>query len=430
MKELKVSIIGFGTVGAGVADNILKNGDVIASRSGVKPILAKIASRDMTRDRGVVIPEGMLITDANEAIAAADIVVETVGGTTIAKTFVLTALEAGKSVVTANKALIAEHGEELFAVADRTGANIYYEAAVAGGIPIIKALREGLVSNRIKSIYGIMNGTCNYILTRMENEGIDFDTILKDAQDLGYAEAEPSLDVDGFDTAHKASILTSLAYGEWVGMDPLYVEGIRDITVDDIRHADELGYRIKLLSVIKENDGAVESHVNPTLVPKSKLLAQVSGVFNAVAVTGDIVDETLYYGRGAGRDATASAVVADVVDACMNIAADSNRRIPGFRAGKLFDTFVPMEETQSRYYLSMTVSDEAGTIAQISKILGDKNISISSITQKEGKCNSVVPLIILTHISIEKNMTDALAEVEALAAVNGKVKFIRIEDMS
>ena len=430
MKELKVSIIGFGTVGAGVADNILKNGDVIASRSGVKPILAKIASRDMTRDRGVVIPEGMLITDANEAIAAADIVVETVGGTTIAKTFVLTTLEAGKSVVTANKALIAEHGEELFAVADRTGANIYYEAAVAGGIPIIKALREGLVSNRIKSIYGIMNGTCNYILTRMENEGIDFDTILKDAQDLGYAEAEPSLDVDGFDTAHKASILTSLAYGEWVGMDPLYVEGIRDITVDDIRHADELGYRIKLLSVIKENDGAVESHVNPTLVPKSKLLAQVSGVFNAVAVTGDIVDETLYYGRGAGRDATASAVVADVVDACMNIAADSNRRIPGFRAGKLFDTFVPMEETKSRYYLSMTVSDEAGTIAQISKILGDKNISISSITQKEGKCNSVVPLIILTHISIEKNMTDALAEVEALAAVNGKVKFIRIEDMS
>jgi len=263
----------------------------------------------------------------------------------------------------------------------------------------------------------------------MENEGIDFDPILKDAQQLGYAEAEPSLDVDGFDTAHKASILTSLAYGEWVGMDPIYVEGIRDITVADIMNADELGYRIKLLAIIKESNGSVEARVNPTLVPKSKLLAQVSDVFNAVMVTGDTVDETLYYGRGAGRDATASAVVADVVDACMNIAADSSRRIPAFREGKLFNELLPMDQIESRYYLSMKVEDKAGVISQISKVLGDKNISISSFTQKEGKCENGVPLIILTHESIEKNMTDALAQIEALDAVNGKVKFIRIEDL-
>jgi len=429
MKELKISVIGFGTVGAGVADNILKNGNVIENRANVKPVLAKIADLDITSDRGVVIPDGVLTTDANEAIEAADIVVETVGGTTIAKTFILKALDAGKSVVTANKALIAEFGEELFAAAEKTGANIYYEAAVAGGIPIIKALREGLVSNRIQSIYGIMNGTCNYILTRMENEGIDFDTILKDAQELGYAEAEPSLDVDGFDTAHKASILTSLAYGEWVGMDPVLVEGIRDITVADIKNADELGYRIKLLAVIKENDGKVQARVAPTLLPKTKLLAQVSDVFNAVMVTGDTVDETLYYGRGAGRDATASAVVADVVDACMNLASDDSRRLPAFRPGKLFDTLLPTEQIDSRYYLSLTVEDQAGVIAQISQVLGDKGISISSFTQKESECDVTAPLIILTHDTIEKNMTEALAAVEALDVVKGKVKFIRIEDM-
>lgn len=430
MKELRVSVIGFGTVGAGVADNILKNGDVIASRMDVKPVLTKVADLDITSDRGIVIPEGVLTTDAQEAIDAADIVVETVGGTTIAKKFILDALSAGKSVVTANKALIAEYGEELFEAAEATGANIYYEASVAGGIPIIKALREGLVSNRIKSIYGIMNGTCNYILTRMENEGVDFDPILKDAQELGYAEAEPSLDVDGFDTAHKTSILTSLAYGEWIGMNPIYVEGIRDITVADIRNADELGYRIKLLAVIKEKDGSVEAHVNPTLVPKTKLMAQVSDVFNAVAVTGDTVDETLYYGRGAGRDATASAVVADIVDACMNLATGVSRRVPAFRKGKLFDKLIPMEETESRYYLSMKVEDKAGVIAKISKVLGDKNISISSFTQKECECEAGgVPLIILTHSSVEKNMTDALVEVEGLDEVKGKVRFIRIEDM-
>jgi homoserine dehydrogenase len=395
----------------------------------VKPVIVNIADLDITTDRGVDVPAEVLTTDANEAIANADIVVETVGGTTIAKTFILKALEAGKNVVTANKALLAEFGEELFDAAEKTGVNIYYEAAVAGGIPIIKALREGLVSNRIKSIYGIMNGTCNYILTRMEREGLDFDVILKDAQEVGYAEAEPSLDVDGFDTAHKTAVLTALAYGEWVGMDPIYVEGIRDITVDDIKNSDELGYRIKLLAVIKENDGKVEARVSPTLVPKNKLIAQVSDVFNAVAVTGDTVDETMYYGRGAGRDATASDVVADVVDACLNINYDTQRRIPAFKAGKLFDTILPMEETTSRFYLSMVVEDKSGVIAKISKVLGDKGISISSFTQKEGEVDGGVPIIILTHEAIEKDMTAAISEVESLPEVKDKVKFIRIEDM-
>lgn len=430
VKEIKIGIIGFGTVGAGVAANILANSDVIASRAGVKLILAKVADLDITTDRGVRIPEGVLTTDAAEAIREADIVVELVGGTTVAKKFILDAIRAGKPVVTANKALLALHGEEIFSAAEAAGVDVYYEASVAGGIPIIKALREGLVSNRIHRIYGIMNGTCNYILTRMENEGADFNTVLADAQKLGYAEANPSLDIDGFDTAHKTAILAALAFGEWFGLDPVHVEGIRDLELADLRYAEELGYRIKLLSVIKESEGNVQMSVRPTLIPRNTLLANISDVFNGVLVEGDTVGQTLFYGRGAGRNATASAVVADLTDVAINLAVGSVRRTPAFRPGKLFRRVLTMEESESRFYLRLQVRDCPGVIASIAQILADKSISISSLIQHERReADGTVALVILTHSAAEKSLRAALAELATLSINQSPVKLMRIEDI-
>lgn len=430
VKEIKIGIIGFGTVGAGVAANILANSDVIASRAGVKLVLAKVADLDITTDRGVRIPEGVLTTDAAEAIREADIVVELVGGTTVAKKFILDAIRAGKPVVTANKALLALHGEEIFSAAEAAGVDVYYEASVAGGIPIIKALREGLVSNRIHRIYGIMNGTCNYILSRMENEGADFNTVLADAQKLGYAEANPSLDIDGFDTAHKTAILAALAFGEWFGLDPVHVEGIRDLELADLRYAEELGYRIKLLSVIKESEGNVQMSVRPTLIPRNTLLANISDVFNGVLVEGDTVGQTLFYGRGAGRNATASAVVADLTDVAINLAVGSVRRTPAFRPGKLFRRVLTMEESESRFYLRLQVRDCPGVIASIAQILADKSISISSLIQHERReADGTVALVILTHSAAEKSLRAALAELATLSINQSPVKLMRIEDI-
>ncbi len=430
VKEIKIGIIGFGTVGAGVTANILANSDVIASRAGVKLVLAKVADLDITTDRGVRIPEGVLTTDAAEAIREADIVVELVGGTTVAKKFILDAIRAGKPVVTANKALLALHGEEIFSAAEAAGVDVYYEASVAGGIPIIKALREGLVSNRIHRIYGIMNGTCNYILTRMENEGADFNTVLADAQKLGYAEANPSLDIDGFDTAHKTAILAALAFGEWFGLDPVHVEGIRDLELADLRYAEELGYRIKLLSVIKESEGNVQMSVRPTLIPRNTLLANISDVFNGVLVEGDTVGQTLFYGRGAGRNATASAVVADLTDVAINLAVGSVRRTPAFRPGKLFSRVLTMEESESRFYLRLQVRDCPGVIASIAQILADKSISISSLIQHERReADGTVALVILTHSAAEKSLRAALAELATLSINQSPVKLMRIEDI-
>ena len=429
MKEIKVGIIGFGTVGAGVAANLLSNGDVIAKRTGINLVLSKIADIDIKRDRGVKVPKKILTTDAMDLIKEVDVVVELVGGTTIAKDFIMAALKLGKPVVTANKALLAKKGEELFAAAEKSKADIYYEASVAGGIPIIKALREGLVANRIQKIYGILNGTCNYILTRMEREGLDFEPILKDAQALGYAEAEPSLDIDGFDTAHKAAILASLAYGEWFGLDPIHIEGIRDISLTDLRFADELGYRIKLLAIIKQVKEDVQIRVHPTLIPKNTLLAGISEVFNGVMVNGDYVGDSLYYGRGAGRNATASAVVADLVDVALNLKFGSHRRIPAFRIGRQYRHILPMNEIETRYYMRFQVKDKPGVIAAVSKILGDKGISISSIIQREGQSEDNVSLLILTHLAIEKQVKDAIAGIEKLKAVCDKVKLLRIEDI-
>lgn len=429
MKELGIGIIGFGTVGAGVADCLLKNGEVIAKRTGVKPVIRKIADLDIVRDRGVKVPDGVLTTDAMEAIESCQVIVELVGGTTFAKTIILEALKRGKPVVTANKALLAKFGEELFAAAEKSGADIFYEASVGGGIPIIKSLREGLVGNRINRIYGILNGTCNYILTRMERDQADFKEVLADAQKLGYAEANPSLDVDGFDTAHKATIAASLAYGDWFGMDPVYVEGITGITLDEIKLTKELGYKIKLLAIIKQNEGNVEIRVHPTLIPKHSMLAKVDDVFNAVLVNGDFVDDALFYGRGAGRNATASAVVADITDVCLNLTAGSSRRIPGFVAGNLYRKVLPIDNVWSRYYLSLQVADEPGVLAKITNILAAYNISISSVVQKERKGTENVTLVILTHLCEEKNMKAAIVEINALAEVRNNVKFIRIEDL-
>ena len=431
MKEVGVGIIGFGTVGAGVAQCLLENNDVIARRCGVKPVLKKVADLDITTDRGVRVPDGILTTNAMEAIESCDIIVELVGGTTVAKTFILEALKRGKPVVTANKALLAKYGEEIFVEAERTGTDIYYEASVGGGIPIIKGLREGFAGNRIRRIYGILNGTCNYILTRMERTGEDFATVLKDAQKLGYAEANPSLDIDGFDTAHKTAILASLAYGKWFGMDPVYVEGISEITMDDIRGAASLGYKVKLLSIIKQDqeNGKLEIRVHPTLIPMNCMLAGVSDVFNAVRVDGDYVGNTLFYGRGAGRQATASAVVGDIVDVALNLANDSKQRIPASNKAALFTELIPMEEIETRCYLRFTVEDKPGVLAKITNILASANISISSLVQNETKEEDTTAVVIITHKAQESAIKQAIAQMEKLDDVTSKVKMVRIEDI-
>ena len=428
MKELKVGVVGFGTVGAGVVENLLRNSEMIAKRTGMRLTLTCVADLDTTTDRGVKLPEGILCNDAAEAIKRCDIIVELVGGTTFAKKLILDAINAGKSVVTANKALLALHGEELFAAAEKNNVDLYYEASVAGGIPIIKALREGLAGNRINRIFGIMNGTCNYILTRMEREGVNFNDVLADAQRLGYAEANPSLDIDGFDTAHKTAILASLAYGKWFGIDNMTIEGIRDLELEDLNYALELGYRIKLLGVIKNVNGAVEMSVRPTLIPQETLLAGIMDVFNGVMVEGDFVGQTLFYGRGAGRQATASAVVADIIDVALNYAADSTRRIPAFRQGEQFESVTPQNECTSRYYLRLIVEDCPGVIASITKILADREISISSLIQHENQGENV-SLVILTHPAMEKEIRSAMEELSKLSVSRAAVKMLRIEEL-
>ncbi|HBC87522.1 MAG TPA: homoserine dehydrogenase [Lentisphaeria bacterium] len=429
MREVKIGIIGFGTVGAGVVSCLLENGDVIARRTGIKLVLSRIADIDIKTDRKVNLPKDILTTDAMKLIEEVDVVVELVGGTTKAKEFILEALRKGKPVVTANKALLAEQGEEIFATAEKSKADIYYEASVCGGMPIIKALKEGLVANRIHKIIGIMNGTCNYILTRMEKERIGFEPVLKEAQKLGYAESNPSLDIDGIDTAHKTAILASLAYGEWVGMKPVHVQGIRGISLCDIKAANELGYSIKLLGIIKQKDDDVEIRVHPVLIPSESMLANIADVYNGVLVSGSPVGETLFYGRGAGRDATASAVVADLVDVALNLKFGSHRRVPAFTIGRQFRHIIPMNEIMSRYYMRIQVIDKPGVVASVSSVIGSKGISISSIRQTERQSAADVSLQIMTHLAREQALNDAVAEIEKLDCVRNKVTLIHVEDI-
>jgi homoserine dehydrogenase len=428
-RDVKIGLVGFGTVGTGVVSCLLENINIISSRTGIRPIVTKIADLDIERERNVKVPKEILTNDGFSVINDCDLLVELVGGTSFAKELILETLKKGKPVVTANKALLAEHGEEIFAAAEKSKADVYYEASVAGGIPIIKILREGFVGNRITNIYSILNGTCNFILSKMEQETGNFETALSEAQKMGYAEADPHLDLDGTDTLHKTTILASLAYGEWFGPKPVYKEGIMHVSSEDIKYAFEFGYKIKLLSIIKQQNDDVQIRVHPTLVPKNSMLANVSDVFNAVQIEANPVGKTLFYGKGAGRDATSSAVVADIVDVCLNLKFGSHRRIPAFRIGKQFRHILPMEEVKTKYYIRISVLDKPGVIAAISSILGGKNISILSIKQHTGNQKNNVSLIILTHIATEKLIIEAIAEIEKLDCVKTKLIFYRIEDL-
>ncbi len=418
MNEVGVGIIGFGTVGAGVAEGLLAGSALIARRCGVSVALKGIADLDIETDRGVAVPKSLLSTDALALVARPDIqvVVELIGGTGIAYTVVRSALEAGKSVVTANKKLLAEKGEELFALAREREVDLYFGASVGGGIPIIRSLRDGLVGNEICAIYGILNGTCNYILTRMAREGAGFDAVLADAQRLGYAEANPSLDIDGFDTAHKICILASLAYGVSVPLDQVSVEGIRGLDPVDVRYAAELGYTIKLLAVCKAHGEKLEVRVNPTLVPKAHPLASVNEVFNAVLVDGSMTGDTLYYGKGAGRAATASAVVSDIVSVARHVAAGVPRKAeplpPLEGSGK---TLLAPEECESRFYIRLMVREACGMVGRFATILGNHGVSIFAASQHEAtdaECAAgYVPVVILTQPAHAGNIRAALTEI-------------------
>ncbi len=432
MNNIGVGIIGFGTVGAGVVDGLLRNGDLIRRRTDLPLYLKRVADKDLAYDRGMEVDPELLTDDADAVLDDPEIqiVVELVGGTGVAADMILSALRNGKSVVTANKALLAERGEELYAAAEENHADLFYEASVAGGIPIIRSLREGLIGNHIEAIYGILNGTCNYILTRMEAEpGVSFWDVLSDAQAAGYAEAEPGLDIDGFDTAHKTAVLASLAYGFPLRMDDLSIEGIRDIDPIDITFARSLGYRIKLLSVIKMVEGQVEARVQPTLIPESHLLAKVNGVFNSVMVHGDIVGETMYYGKGAGREPTASAVIGDIAEAARNIASGAMGRVPAFLNHSPDTRPRALGDIESRYYLRLTLQDNPGALGWVTQILGNNRVSIASIVQKEKMLSDYVPVIIITQPTTEALIQTALQDIDALEIAGASTLRYRIEDL-
>lgn len=431
MQQVNLGIVGGGTVGGGVYAALQRNGALMASRLGLRLHIVRMAVRDTKKKRAVSIPKNILTTDWSAVVndPKVNVVLELMGGTDIARAVALEAFKLGKSVVTANKALLSAHGEELFAAAQRTGANLYYEASVAGGIPIIKVLREALIGNRITRIYGIVNGTCNYILTRMKLEGADFATVLADAQRLGYAEAEPSLDVDGYDALHKTGILASLAHGFWVNPKHIYVEGIRRITRQDIQFAGQLGYTIKLLGIVKKTDGIpIQVSVCPTLVPNAHVLASVNHVFNAIYVRGDVVGDTLYYGRGAGQDATASAVLSDLADAALDLKYGTQSRIPPFVPHERAGAVLPMDQVVSRYYVRLSVIDRPGTLAKIAAILARAKIGISSVIQPEGHEGESVPLILMIHDATNAALRRALEKIGQLPVVKESPIMIRVEN--
>ena len=442
MQQVNLGMIGGGTVGSGVFHAWQLNGPLMSSRIGVKVNIHKIAVKAFDEPRPYEIPNRYMTTDWQSVVNDPEVhmVAELVGGTNLAKTITLAALKLGKPVITANKALLSAHGEELFEAAQANKTNIYYEASVCGGIPIIKSLREGFVGNRITHLYGIVNGTCNYILTRMKLEGADFDAVLKDAQAQGYAEAEPSLDIDGLDAQHKIGILASLAHGFWVDPKEIHVEGIRHITALDIRFAEQLGYTIKLLGIIKQlaNGGAkkskaasrVQVSVYPTLVPNSHVLASVNHVFNAVFVRGDIVGDTLFYGRGAGKDATASAVLSDLADAALDLKFGTKHRVPPFVPHEQDGVVAPIEEVSTRYFVRLNVQDVPGTLAKITTIFGEAEIGISSVIQPEGHEGESVPLILMLHDASNGAITKALKKIEQLPVVKSTPVMLRVENFA
>ncbi|MES2025126.1 MAG: homoserine dehydrogenase [Pseudomonadota bacterium] len=436
MKSIKVGLLGIGTVGAGTFNVLKRNQEEISRRAGHGIEIVMVADLDVARAKELVGDQCEVVNDGNLVVAnpEIDIVVELIGGYGIAKDLVLKAIANGKHVVTANKALLAIHGDEIFKAAQDKGVMVAYEAAVAGGIPIIKALREGLTANRIEWIAGIINGTTNFILSEMRDKGLDFDTVLKEAQRLGYAEADPTFDIEGVDAAHKATLMAAIAFGIPVQFDKAHVEGITKLEAVDIRYAEQLGYRIKLLGIAKRTPQGIELRVHPTLIPSKRLIANVEGAMNAVLVQGDAVGATLYYGKGAGAEPTASAVIADLVDIARLADADPAHRVPhlAFQPNAMADTpILPISEVTTSYYLRMPVADEVGVLAKVTSILAESTISIDAMLQKEPALGETqTDIIMLTHQTQEKNVEAAIKKIEALSTVLGKVTKIRLEHLS
>lgn len=428
---LQIGLAGFGNVGAGVFKNLEKNRHLLRERIGRDLVIRRIVVRDPAKRRSVDLPQDLVTTRLEDLVedSEIDVVVELIGGTDMAFDLVKSALEAGKAVVTGNKALLAERGRELFAIADERDVPIYFEAAVAGGIPIIKTVQESLVGNGIESMAGIINGTCNYILTRMSDAGLSYPEALGEAQALGYAEADPTLDVNGWDAAHKAIILASLSYGCWVKTEDIFVEGIEKLSRVDIQFAADLGYVVRLLGIIHlSDDDRIEVRVQPSLIADDHILASVKGVFNAILVRGDVVGETLFYGSGAGQDPTSSAVISDLADAAAHL--DSPRRRKGFVPHGLYGEPLPIAESISEYYLRLNVDDRPGVLAQIAGVLGRHDIGISSMIQPEDHEHAgEAPIVLMLHYATFGTMRLALAEIAGLGCVRNEPVLMRVEDL-
>lgn len=435
MKPMNVGLLGIGTVGSGTFTVLARNAEEISRRAGRPINITVVADKNVELAKTVTKGACRVTDDAFSVVndPTVDIVIELIGGTGVAKELVLKALNNGKHVVTANKALLAMHGNEIFKVAQQMRVMVAFEAAVAGGIPIIKAVREGLAANRIEWIAGIINGTTNFILSEMRDKGLSFDTVLKEAQRLGYAESDPTFDIEGVDAAHKITILAAIAFGIPMQFDKAYIEGISKLDATDIKYAEQLGYRIKLLGITKHTSEGVELRVHPTLIPGKRLIANVEGAMNAVVVHGDAVGATLYYGKGAGAEPTASAVIADLVDVTRMHTADPQNRVPhlAFQPNQLADLrILSMDEVQTSYYLRMRVQDKPGVLADITRILADEQISIDAVIQKEpGEGEDQTDLIMLTHQTREKRINTAIAKIEALKVISGKVIRIRLEEL-
>ncbi len=436
MKPIKVGLLGIGTVGAGTFTVLQRNQEEIRRRAGRGIEIVMVADLNTERAKEITGGKVEVVSDANLVVnhPDIDIVIELIGGYGIARELVMKAIANGKHVVTANKALLATHGTEIFRAAQEKGVMVAFEAAVAGGIPIIKALREGLTANRIQWIAGIINGTTNFILSEMRDKGLDFDVVLKQAQALGYAEADPTFDIEGVDAAHKATIMSAIAFGIPVQFDKAHVEGITNLSSTDIRYAEQLGYRIKLLGIARRVANGIELRVHPTLIPANRLIANVEGAMNAVLVQGDAVGATLYYGKGAGSEPTASAVIADLVDITRLATADPEHRVPylAFQPDEMADTpILPISEVTTSYYLRMRVVDKPGVLAEVTRILADASISIDAMLQKEAdEGETQTDLIMLTHETRERQIDAAIAAIESLPTVAGKVNRIRLEQLS
>jgi homoserine dehydrogenase len=433
MQNIKVGLLGFGTIGTGVVKVIQQNREILASRLGATIELARIADLDTTTDRGVALAPGLLVNDVQTILNDPEIhvIVELIGGYEPARTFVLQAIRNGKHVVTANKALLAKHGDEIFAAAEEAGVDVMFEAAVGGGIPVISAIKENLGANNFSALYGILNGTCNYILTEMDEEGEDFSDVLEDAQKKGYAEADPTFDVEGIDTAHKLALLLSLCFGTKVDYDQIYTEGISKVTALDIEYARDFGYKLKLLAIGKRDGDTIEARVHPTMIPEDYPLAAINGVFNTVRLVGDFSGPVMLSGYGAGMNATASAVMGDVLAVARDLQTDCGTRMPalGCPQSELASFAIkPMEQIVTHYYLRFNVKDQSGVLAKIAGVLGKHEISIESMVQPHRHEAEAVPIVFMTHVAEERNVNAALAEINKMDVIHEETLLIRVED--